>query len=67
MVAAIRVATHRNHNSDDSHRDIDIGPKEAEEKNGTAVSHVKVDEVGVEAEVAIVNEGKFCYFLKYER
>ena len=64
---AIRVATHRNHNSDANHRDIDIGQKEVAEKNGTAVSHVKVDGVGVEAEVAIVNEGNFCYFLKYER
>ena len=58
----IRVATHHNHNSVANHRDIDIGQKEVAEKNVTAVSHEKVDGVEVEAEVAIVNEGKFLLF-----
>ena len=58
MVAGIRVATHRNHNSDDNHPAIDIGQKEAEGKNETVASHVTVVGVGVGEEVVTVNEGK---------
>lgn len=55
---AIRVAIHRNRNSDDNHPAIDIGQKEGEEKNETAASHVTVVGVGVVDEVVTVSEAK---------
>lgn len=58
MVVAIRVAIHRNHNSDDNHPAIDIGQKEGEEKNETVASHVMVVGVEVVEEVVTVNEAK---------
>ena len=54
----IRVAIHRNRNSEDNHPAIDIGQKEGEEKNETVASHVMVVGVGVVEEVVTVNEGK---------
>ena len=63
MVVEIRVAIHRNRNSDDNHPAIDIGLKEGEEKNETVASHVTVVGVGVEDEVVTVNEGDLFVYL----
>ena len=62
-MVAIRVAIHRNHNSDDNHHAIDIGQKEGEEKNETVASHVMVVGVEVVEEVVTVNEGKLLVIL----
>ena len=59
---AIRVAIHRNRNSDDNHPAIDIGQKEGEEKNEMVASHVTVVGVGVVDEVVTVNEGELFVY-----